>query len=249
MPPIPATRLRTRLPWTTVPDVDVLRDLGKVVAFSPHLDDGVLSCGGLLSACRDALVVTVFAGIPPDDLPLTDWDRRCGYGDGPGAMRGRRAEDVQALACLRARGLHLDFLDSQYGQPPAPARLAFAMRAVLHRERPDTVLVPLGLFHADHLLVQEVAMKLRAEESGLLWLAYEDVPYRRKRGLLQHRLMRLYAQGVSATPAAFGHVPRARRKAAAVAAYASQLRPMGLAGGQGDPVLPERYWRLESGVE
>ena len=230
--------------------MDVLGDLGKVVAFSPHLDDGVLSCGGLLSTCRDALMVTIFAGIPPEDLPLTDWDRRCGYADGPGAMRSRRAEDGQALARLRLHGLHLDFLDSQYGQPPAPARLTSALRVVLRREQPDTVLIPLGLFHSDHLLAHEAAMRVRAsEKEGMRWLAYEDVPYRRKRGLLQHRLMRLYVQGVSATPAVFGHAPQARRKAAAVAAYASQLSAMGLGGGQGDPALPERYWLLESGVD
>jgi len=229
--------------------MDVLQDLGRVAAVSPHLDDGVLSCGGLLSACRDAAVVTLFAGVPPSGGTPSDWDARCGFADGAQAMRHRLAEDDLALARLRLRALRLEFLDSQYARPPAAGRVAASLRAVLERERPDTVLIPLGLFHVDHLLAHEAAMKVRGEGGGRLWLAYEDVPYRRKRGLLQHRLMRLYAQGVGATPAVFAVRPAARRKAAAVAAYASQLGPMGLSDGQGDPALPERYWRLENGVD
>ena len=50
-----------------------------VVVVSPHLDDAVLSCGQLLAASREAIVLTVFSAGPDEGAPLTDWDRACGF--------------------------------------------------------------------------------------------------------------------------------------------------------------------------
>ena len=49
------------------------------VYLSPHLDDAVLSCGGLIHrqvvAGQRPLVVTIFAGTPPVDVELSDFAR------------------------------------------------------------------------------------------------------------------------------------------------------------------------------
>ena len=88
---------------------------------SPHLDDAVLSCGGTIYTQAHAgdrvLVVTLFAGSPPDDsltpFALELKERWKSEGD-PGAVR--RKEDIQATRTLGAEALHLDFLDCVYRQ-------------------------------------------------------------------------------------------------------------------------------------
>ncbi|GAA5236939.1 PIG-L deacetylase family protein [Verticiella sediminum] len=216
--------------------------LGRVCAISPHLDDAVLGCGALLARCHDACVVTVMAGLPPEGPP-PPWDEACGFASGPEAMRARRHEDIVALGLLGAHACHLDFLDAQYGDPPAVASLESAIAA--RTAAADTVLIPMGLFHADHDLTHRAALCVwRRAGARQRWWAYEDVLYRRKPGLLQRRLAQLQSEGVRATPLP-PQPARAPLKAQAVQAYASQLRGLGLAGHAGDTAAPEGYWHLE----
>jgi len=85
---------------------------------------------------------------------------------------------------------------------------------------------------------------LRAH-AGIPALAYEDVPYRGRPGLLQQRLAALAARGVRATPArgAPGETPTAPKERA-VRAYASQWRAFGETG-LADASQPERFWMLD----
>jgi len=52
---------------------------GPVAVISPHLDDAVFACGELLAARPGSVVITVLAGRPPRDLPLTPWDAASGF--------------------------------------------------------------------------------------------------------------------------------------------------------------------------
>jgi LmbE family N-acetylglucosaminyl deacetylase len=217
---------------------------GRVLIFSPHMDDAVLSCGALMSSLPGVFVATVFGGEPPASAPCTDWDGRCGFGGGAEAMAARRLENARALALLQAHGCLLDFLDAQYADNMAPAGLVQALDGVLRRIAPDTVLAPLGLFHSDHLLVNEAALQVRLAHLELDWLCYEDVLYRCQPGLLQSGLARMLEMGHALTPAALTYPMDAARKAKAVAAYASQLEPLGLTHDSGDAAQPERYWRI-----
>jgi len=221
---------------------------GKLVAISPHFDDAVLSCGDWLAARPGGTVLTVYSGVPPSGTPLPDWDRRCGFARADQAMLARHEENRAAMATLGARGLGLGLLDDQYGGPGADAgRLTGALAAALTTLRPDVVLVPLGLFHQDHLRASEAALvvwKLFREVLDSTWLAYEEALYRRKPGLVQQRLAELRARRIRITPLS-GPPYRGSRKTRAVAAYASQLRALGLVPGRGDDAAPERYWRLE----
>lgn len=212
---------------------------------SPHLDDAVFGCGEWLQAHPGTRVVTVFAGNPAHDTPLTDWDARCGFEATRDVVAARRAEDRAALAVLGAEPLWLDFLDSQYGASPCVEDVATAIGELLDWQHADApFLFPLGLFHSDHALVHDaclVAWRRRPRPAQL----YEDALYRGAPGLLQRRLAALQQQGVELTPV---KEPRASdaavaAKARAVQCYESQLRAFG-AGGYDDLSRPERRWRL-----
>lgn len=221
---------------------------GRLVTISPHYDDAVLSCGNLLAARPGSTVLTVFTGTPPDAASVTtDWDRRCGFPDARQAMDARSGENEAALRMLQLQGMDLGLLDSQYVEEGQDGRLTAALAAALSHLRPRVVLVPLGLFHSDHMRVSDAALRIRGLFRRCLWLAYEEVPYRDKPGLVQGRLAELLTRHVSATPAAIHPAP-SPLKPRAVQAYRSQLRAMGLNGqaGRGDGASPpeERYWRL-----
>lgn len=219
-----------------------------LVVVSPHLDDAVFSCGAAIAAQPGALVVTLFAGAPRDAQRRTDWDARCGFADAAQALRERREEDRRALALLGATPRWLPFCDSQYDEPASDAALTAALREALAGldPRPTQLLYPLGLFHSDHLLAHRASRAAVSALPGVLALAYEDALYRGIAGLLQRRLAALAQQGLQATPARGPGASDAQRerKAAAVRAYASQLRAFGR-GGHEDLTQPERAWRLE----
>lgn len=226
-----------------------LTDLGKLMILSPHLDDAVFACGELLARKTETLLLTLFAGMPPAALPLTDWDAASGFGSTAEAVMQRREEDRRALALLQATPVWLDFLDSQYGEPPPVLRLAGAIATVLEREQPTSVMLPAGLYHADHILAHEAALMVRRDHPECNWLLYEDTVYRRIPSQLQQRLSELEQEGIAATPLAFDTHAQAERKRHAVQCYASQLRALTTPGrpGHGDIYAPEGYWQLSSG--
>lgn len=81
------------------------------IYLSPHLDDAVLSCGGLIAeqahAGQSVAVITVFAASPPPGAPLSPFARalhdrwaESARADSVDPAAVRRAEDVRALAAL-----------------------------------------------------------------------------------------------------------------------------------------------------
>lgn len=230
-----------------------LRGAGPVLVVSPHLDDGVLSCGCLIAGLarqRAVAVATVFAGRPrAGDAALCDWDRAAGFTPGSDVVGRRRAEDRNALAILGARPHWLPFRDSQYGRSPQAGAVARRLaRLPVMRSNNAVVLFPLGLFHSDHRLVREAVLALlRRERPGVRCLAYEDALYRRLPGLRDAALARLRRAGLAPRPArAAADADAVRRKARAVACYRSQLRALATPGraGHADAFAEERYWQL-----
>jgi LmbE family N-acetylglucosaminyl deacetylase len=174
------------------------------IYLSPHLDDAVLSCGGTIYAQsrRDerVLVMTVFAGSPPD-VNLTPFTRelweRWGGADDP--VAARRAEDRAALEMLGAEVLHLSYLDCVYRQDPATGEALYptvehifaevqpaesALADALYRDLHDRlasipgplIYAPLGAgHHVDHQIARRVVIRLRAEGAPVMF--YEDWPY------------------------------------------------------------------------
>jgi len=223
-----------------------LAELGKVVVVSPHLDDAVLSCGELIGACPGTRVLTVFAGMPPDPAMLTEWDRVSGFDSAAAAIGARREEDRRALALLDAVPSWLEFCDSQYRHSPAVAELAGALTEAIGALGPDSVVLPCGLFHSDHLLVHRAMMAARARVGARHWLLYGDALYRRIPGLLQEGLQRVSDEGAQPLPIAFIGAEASARKREAISCYASQLRALQATTehGHADALAAESYWRL-----
>src|SRR5690349_17572537 len=144
-------------------------DFGRLLVISPHLDDAVFGCGALLAKCHGAVAVTVFAGIPPRDDEPTSWDRACGFAGSVEAMSCRRREDQMALERLGARPLWLQFLDSQYGATPPEAEITAELMRAVSQEQPDSVLMPMGLYHSDHELAHCACLALRRLASAESW--------------------------------------------------------------------------------
>jgi LmbE family N-acetylglucosaminyl deacetylase len=220
-----------------------------VLVFSPHLDDGVFACGQVLAAHPGAVVATVFAGGPADRQILRPWDRDAGFAPGDDVVAARRVEDRAALAALNATPHWLDFPDQQYVGPGGRqdrAAVEAAVEQLLHQHQPALALLPLGLFHSDHVLASDAVLAVAAGLPGVRWAAYEDALYRRIPGLVQDRLVALRLAGWRATPV---DLPSAglERKRPAVACYASQLRALATLQrpGHADAFAPERFWSIE----
>ncbi|AMR77021.1 PIG-L deacetylase family protein [Cupriavidus nantongensis] len=234
-----------------------------VTVISPHLDDGVFSCGGLIAAARAARVVTVFAGVPPADMPAPDWDQAAGFASAEQAVLSRRREDNHALTMLGAHAVWLDFWDSQYGRRYTAQQLADALHTVLLTQTDGVVVAPLGLFHSDHALVHDACrlLMLAAHARGaawsaphavaataapppVQWLYYEDAIYRRMPGLLQQRLVQCRDSGLRATPVNLPVAQYLTQKSYALNAYQSQLQLFS-EDRLCDLCAPERYWMLQ----
>jgi len=218
-----------------------------IAAVSPHLDDAVLGCGALLAAHPGAVVITALAGGPPSWDTVTPWDAACGFAPGEDVIAARRAEDREALHHLGASPLWLDHRDAQYGGPPTLDELRRDLEQTLSTLGPDRLLIPLGLFHSDHLAVAEASIPLVRSLSSVTVHAYEDVPYRGLAGLVPRALSRLAEHGIRAERVSLPVPEEAlERKRRAVHCYRSQLRGLSTEGRAGfeDAFRPEGHWRL-----
>jgi LmbE family N-acetylglucosaminyl deacetylase len=168
------------------------------IYLSPHLDDAVLSCGGLIfEQARQGLqaeIWTIFAGDAPDG-PLSPLALRChvdwGIPDVHELVAARRDEDQAAAAIVGAEIVHFSLPDCIYrrsadGQSLYPdevfvpfhpfdqgldADIAFVLAAEL--EADDILVVPLAIGdHVDHRLA-----RLAAERLHRPLRYYADIPY------------------------------------------------------------------------
>jgi len=154
----------------------------KALLISPHLDDAVLSAGQFMAGRPDCDVLTVFAGIPDGYEFLSDYDRDCGFTSSRDAMSIRRDEDNAACARLRAKTIHLDFLDGQYmggrergKDVPERDSIINAIRQVIDEGDYEMILAPLGLMHPDHIFLANLVITDIGPSNLYLW---EDLPAR-----------------------------------------------------------------------
>jgi LmbE family N-acetylglucosaminyl deacetylase len=229
----------------TLPDVTAL---GPLTVVSPHLDDAVLSCSGLIASVPGTTVITVFAGFPPGypevlHNGITAWDEASGFRIGDDVVAIRRDEDRAALGHLGGVPLWLNFVDSQYTTEPAtPAMIASGVASAVGDLSVQTIAFPLGLSHTDHERTHEACAQLLEESPGLVanWVAFIDVPYRaRYRAQAMQRLEQLSELGYDAEPFS---LDAGERKSAALAEYPSQLKA--LAADMGNAALPEECYLL-----
>lgn len=111
------------------------------IYLSPHLDDAVLSCGGLIARQAQrgepVAVVTVFAASPPASRPLSPFAHALharwrasapASSDFSDPSAARRAEDLRALAALgpSVQAVHHTLLDCIYRLHPATGQPLYA---------------------------------------------------------------------------------------------------------------------------
>jgi len=171
--------------------------LMRYIYFSPHLDDAILSAGGLIydqARTGHSVEIWTFMCGFPDGTELTDFARHLhalwGTTTAEETVRVRRAEDQKAAATVGAKAVHFDFLDCIYRRgrhgeflyndaiiPPnpaesdLPAQIAQTMLAWLKPD--DFVITQLAIGgHVDHLIVRSAVELLKRSEA---WIA--DIPY------------------------------------------------------------------------
>ncbi len=169
------------------------------IYLSPHTDDAVLSCGGLIyeqAQAGDTVEVwTFFTADPPPGSLLSPFaqELHARWGGGLQAYVVRRAEDMEACARLGAVPRHFDLPECIYrrlpgGEPVIHARddlfrpyqpgeqpLVETIAALLRQEAPAPARLVCPLTaggHVDHRLVRAAAESVREG----LWY-YADYPY------------------------------------------------------------------------
>ena len=187
---------------------------------SPHLDDAILSCGGLIYAQRQAGervgVLTLCAGSPgPGALSALARQYESSWGESGDGMAARRAENAALMSSWGVQSWECDMQDAIYradkGVPyyetradlflePHPQDDACVLpfwEAQLRRlavEGAQGILLyaPMGVgSHVDHELARRLGQRM-GEGGWRVWF-YEDYPY-----------IELEAGGVQAAQSRFG---------------------------------------------
>ncbi|WP_329275652.1 PIG-L deacetylase family protein [Streptomyces sp. NBC_00691] len=112
-----------------------------ILVLSPHLDDAVLSCGGLLGWAGRRAPVTIAslfteAAPPPYTLSGRQYLKQIGADDAEELFAERRAEDRRVLERLDVRCRHVGLVDGLFRRLPRPGpaarRLAPRLPEVAH---------------------------------------------------------------------------------------------------------------------
>jgi LmbE family N-acetylglucosaminyl deacetylase len=205
---------------------------GRVVIVSPHLDDGVLSLGGSIAAAvrrgAEVTVVTVFCGDPFSQASAGPWDENSGFASEGEAARARREEDRAACDILGAALSWLPFADEQYDRRGGEREVGSAIARATAGA--DVVMIPgWPLTNPDHAWLSRVLLKRRMD-CGRIGL-YVEQPYAFNDRARQVGLAAALQLTLGKTPS-WQRVPAARHdqrlKLAAISAYRSQLRQLGL---------------------
>lgn len=233
------------------------------IYLSPHFDDAVLSCGGLIfdqcHAGEDVEIWTIFAGDPPPG-PLSAFatvnHQLWGVTSGEQVISMRKAEDEAAAAIVGAGLVHFTIPDCIYRRSPEgaylytesvfaalhpadkylPRRIAAALKSEL--DLADVLVCPLTLGgHVDHVLARRAAESLRRPLHY-----YADIPY------LLHSPEALLPAVQLLESSVFSVSPEGVKAwLEAVAAYKSQVDSLF----HGDGSLFEairQYWGQENGI-
>jgi LmbE family N-acetylglucosaminyl deacetylase len=168
------------------------------IFLSPHLDDSILTAGGLIhDLVRAGVPVEVWTFMcgMPTDLRLSEFAKSLHAQWGSGSIQEtvalRRNEDQRAAGVLGTKSVHFDFLDAIYRRAPdgtplysevlatgahpedakLPEQICKAMQAALKPE--DIVVAQLAIGdHIDHVLVRQAAEMLGRSLKYAL-----DMPY------------------------------------------------------------------------
>ena len=142
---------------------------------SPHWDDAVLDCWGVLADGGPLVVANLFAGSPPPGR-LAGWDAITGARDSAARTAERLAEDARALSLAGRTPITLPLLDAQYrdGAPPTLAELDRLLARNLSSASRIYAPAAIGA-HPDHRLARLYARQ--ALTVGIPVTLYAELPY------------------------------------------------------------------------
>ena len=170
----------------------------RIVFLSPHLDDAVLACGGLISALGRTTAVevwTLFCSAPRFGpwSPVANWLHAASGGiPGSRLAKRRRQEDASACASLGAGFRHFRWKEAAYRRDSSGFLYSRSRQEVLHKadralskaithklraslKRNDLLVAPLGVGkHVDHVVARN-----SVDGTGHPAICYyADFPYR-----------------------------------------------------------------------
>jgi len=233
------------------------------IYISPHLDDAILSCGGLIweltRAGTQVEICTVCAGDPPEG-PLSPFAEvlHAEWGTGVETTSLRREEDKAACRAVGARYRHLSIPDCIYRSAqdgtwlynpntlmgeihPADLPLVETVRTFLAASlKPEDCLVcPLTVGgHADHRLTRAAA-----EGLGRPLRYYSDIPY-----LLDNAsALEMFTSGMQAEVRLVSEAGL-RAWQEGITAYASQIGML-FENPEKMRVMIQSYWQSNAGIQ
>ena len=243
---------------------------GPLLVLSPHFDDAVLSCWGLLERNEPVDVITVFSG-SPDPPRQGNWERRTGFPDSAASMAARREEDRMAFAGTPHRLAGLGLFEYEHSPQPRPASDMHTIRAAVSgwcaKTDGGTLALPAGAGrrvggmrlrfehhlgieggiapNPDHLVVRDAALGALTGTRAVAVILYEELPYRLDGPA--DRQVAAVAERLGSQAEDFTLEVDVVRKAKRIGAYASQISSLHSRLKLECPEsLPpdERYWLL-----
>ncbi|MCD2188200.1 PIG-L deacetylase family protein [Actinomycetospora soli] len=116
---------------------DARRGGARILVLSPHLDDGVLSCGALLSTLTrsEITVLTLFTACSPGPhtRAARSFLRQCAHPDAASLFAARRAEDREVVGRLDARAEHAGHVDALFRRRAVPGAVGRVLPELAHR--------------------------------------------------------------------------------------------------------------------
>ena len=181
-----------------------IADSRRLLAISPHLDDVVLSVGGIVARAAESgaevFVATAFTADTPQPAPSSpaiEWLNKV-WKLGPSPFAFRRTEDVAAVSALGAKVVHGGLLDAIYrtdrernclyptradifSAPSGKDDIFLALNKLfadwIEDLQPDALLCPLAVGrHVDHVVTSESVRTVALGRNVSVFL-YEDLPY------------------------------------------------------------------------
>jgi len=171
------------------------------IFFSPHLDDAVLSCGGLILKLaknkQRVLVITIFSGVNEKTIVsgvMSNYVKKCGYFNPKELSKERKKEDRRVMKELGITGKWMDFNEADY-RPIYKNQKEMVDKRVIEkedfllkkvREKVEKIMddnlnpggevyFPIGLgMHIDHAIIKRVGEKVKY--GGVYF--WEDYPYK-----------------------------------------------------------------------
>ena len=167
----------------------------QAVFLSPHLDDAVFSCGGLIAKLVESgehvLIVNIFSE-NPQQLNRHDEESEVAKFLGVDIMYLGELDAVIRHKSYRSL-LHM-FSRIELSDRTRLPDVADKLKTLLEGIRYETVYVPLGIgWHVDHLLTHEIGQRI-GEKSKIRF--YEDTPYCLLPRFTEHRLQQLGAMQI-----------------------------------------------------